>query len=203
MPADGLAAFRRRPYRRDDHQYGRYPQRRDEGEDYRPRGPQHSGVREGDRRGRDHRRHARRGYRERVRHDPTRGRPIVAEQVDRRRSDSSFANRGNCRRTRRGRWSVISKKSANKLARRPRSTDCTSESSICWAGCSSAPAIARTCLRHSIEVAFLAGNARRRDRLGRKAGPTLWVAARYRQGGRSRGRRRPSEDRRRSTQTVW
>ncbi len=69
------AALRRRAYGRDHDQHGRHSQRRDEGADHRPRRPQHPGVRKGHRRGRDHRRYARRGDRQRLRHGPPRGRP--------------------------------------------------------------------------------------------------------------------------------
>ncbi len=62
-------------HRRDHHQHRRHSQRRNEGPHHRPRGPQHPRLREGHRRRRDHRRHAGRGHRQRLRHGPPRGRP--------------------------------------------------------------------------------------------------------------------------------
>ena len=69
------AALRRRPHRRVDHQHGGHPQRRNEGPHHRPRGTQHPRLRKGHRRGPDHRRHAGRGHRQRLRHGPPRDRP--------------------------------------------------------------------------------------------------------------------------------
>ena len=57
-------------------------------------------------------------------------------------------------------------------------------------------------LRHSIEVAFLDRHDGRRNGARRHAGPPLRPAARHRQGGRPRGRRRPSQDRRRAAQAL-
>ena len=57
-------------------------------------------------------------------------------------------------------------------------------------------------LRHSIEVAFLTGHAGRGDGTRRPPGPPLRPAARHRQGGRPRSRRRPSQDRRRAAQAL-
>ena len=88
------APLRGQSYRGDHHQQRRHPQRRDERPDHRPRGSQHPRLREGHRRGRDHRRHARRGDRQRLRHHPPRGRPARAQQADRRRADPSLADRG-------------------------------------------------------------------------------------------------------------
>jgi len=83
-------------------------------------------------------------------------------------------------------------KLAKRRPRRSTSARCTSESSICWAGCDSAPATARTCCgtRRSGLPDRYAG---RRDGARRPAGSSLRPVARHRQGSRPRGRRRPSE----------
>ena len=139
------AAVRRRPHRRGHHQHGRHSQRRNEGPHHRPRRPQHPRVRKGDRRRRDHRRHAGRGDRQRVRSGPPRDRPHRAQQADRRRPHPSVADR------RAGRRNAKGNRAANPPLRRrsgagspsPRPQRAGRQSA--WAGCTTAPATARTC----------------------------------------------------------
>ncbi len=69
-------------------------QRRDEGADHRPRGPEHPRLRDRDRRRRHHRRHAGHGDRVLLRPDPARGGPPLAGSADPRRPDPSGPNRG-------------------------------------------------------------------------------------------------------------
>ena len=57
-------------------------------------------------------------------------------------------------------------------------------------------------LRHSIEVAFIAGMMAEEVGLDGAAGPALRPVARHRQGGRPRGRGRPPQDRRRPVEAL-
>ena len=123
-PAHRAAALRRRPHGRDHHQHRRYPQRRNEGADHRPRRAQHPRLREGHRRRRDHRRHAGRGDRQRLRHGPPRGGPHVAQQADRRRPHPSHADRGDRRRNARASWSSTCRNMAKRRRRRPTCRGC-------------------------------------------------------------------------------
>ena len=73
------------------------PERRDEGPDHRPRGPQHPGVRVGHRRQPDHRRHARGGAAVLLRPGPPRDRPAHPGEAGPRRPDPPAAHRGGLR----------------------------------------------------------------------------------------------------------
>ena len=176
-------------------------ERRDEGPDHRPRGPQHPGPRAGDRRRPDHRRHARDRGPERLRPGPPRDRPARDHQAHQRRPDPPRPDRGGRRQgPRRGRPGHPPGRRAGRLRRRRARPA---------AGDHQAPRPAQ--VPHELRPERAQprrrdepprGGHRGRDRGRRPDRQDGRPAPRHRQGGRPRGRGAARRDRRRRSPSA-